>query len=160
MNDEIKRFIEKLITRNVSFATFDNNEVFVWLNSDLEGVVQFKKIRRLSKALKLAHKIVGLKTVFLYYGDGPVGFEVNKDVSINMAYGKTIKGLTYTLIHEASHAAVHPYGGHGRRWRAEMLNYYPENIVVAGIASGIPWPIGVSKAPLVRRIVVLNKYMK
>jgi hypothetical protein len=158
MEQQTKTYLEKLIDAKTSFATVAEKKVFVWFTSYLMSNVDTGKSYRLAKALMLANRLTGLITVFMFYeSEGVIG-RASKTVWLNMWYGKTIKGLTYTCIHEACHVAV-PGNMHAKAWVVEMKKYYPSEVITAGAAKNIPWPYGVNHAPTLR-IIKLNEYME
>lgn len=160
MLEETKRKLESLIGKNESFATIDKGVVFIWYNDKTLGKVERRKSYRIAKALKIANKVAELDTVYLSYFSGTgFAYTSNKKVHVNLEYGKTIKGLAYTFIHEQCHCD-NPTSGHGRRWRLSMEKYYPKEMITSTKASGIPWPNGISEAPKVRKIIILNDYQE
>ena len=168
MKETTKNQLKQLVLTGNSFATIIDKRVYIWLNVGFKEEIDRAKILRLAKALTITKKLTGLDTVVLYYHpEGEVAFtrhglsknKYKSKVFINMWYGKTIKGLTYTCIHEACHV-VTPKSEHGPGWVREMQKYYPADVIVAGIARNIPWPNGVSKAPKIRPIVVLNDHLE
>jgi hypothetical protein len=154
--------VKKEILKNKSFALIQDKIVYFWLNEHDRKFIDKSKLFKMAKALTVTNTVSGLDFVYIEYKPNKeYGMTVHRKTSssifINLFYGKTIKGLTYTCLHEYCHSITEG-AAHSKRWRNELSKFYPDFKIKKGEVENIPWPSNITEAPKIRKYVVLNEY--
>ena len=153
---ELTDRIKKAMKANRSFMAYADKKVYIWLNPRF-GNVDKRKLFRFAKALANVNRKVPIEMVYFkssIAGEFGSSNLLKNEIYINLAYGKTITGIIYTLLHEYSH--IDTRQGHTGIWKAKLQSFYPKTNLSSGEIHGIPLPDFLDRIHKVKRIVYLN----